>query len=169
MAVVKDTRLRSIIILAVNTMMRAGEIVNLQWENVDYKQGFIHLVNREDFILKGKRCRSIPLNQNAIRALEALRSDEIFVCQHERGLKKGVSSVSRRFKKMVRKAGLPDEIHFHTLRHTGATWLIQMGVPPPYIQKIMGHSTIATTMVYTQRVDEYLKAAVNQFDSIFMN
>jgi len=168
-AVVDSPRLRSIILLAVSTMMRAGEIVNLKVTDIDTERGFIHLVNRDDFTLKGKRRRSIPLSRVAIKALEELKTGSAYVCAQEKALRRPVASISRRFKRAVRKAGLSEAIHFHSLRHTGATWLVRKGVPIGYIQKIMGHSTISMTLIYTQRDDEYLKQAVQEFDTIFLN
>ncbi|MCZ6776941.1 MAG: tyrosine-type recombinase/integrase, partial [Ignavibacteria bacterium] len=64
--VVDNEQMRSIIILAVLTGMRRGEIVALRWENVDLIRGFIHLENQVDFQLKGRKPRSVPLNKEVI-------------------------------------------------------------------------------------------------------
>jgi len=61
----------------------------------------------------------------------------------------------------VRKVGLPDTIHFHSLRHTGASWLVQDGVSIYAVQKILGHSSIQVTMGYSHLVSEELHGIVN--------
>jgi site-specific recombinase XerD len=55
------------------------------------------------------------------------------------------------------------------LRHTGATWLGQSKVPLPYLQRILGHANITTTLIYAHPTDEYLKEAVQQLDNFIFN
>jgi len=69
---------------------------------------------------------------------------------------------SRRFKRACRKAGIDEEIHFHCLRHGAATRMIVNGAPVPSVQRIMGHSNIQTTMIYTHPDLESLRDAVNR-------
>lgn len=166
---IKDSRLRSIVLLAVSTGMRASEIINLRWEDYDPIGGFLHLKNTDDFTLKNKRRRSIPLNKTAKSVLDAIRRESEYIFSNEKKLKRPVSSISSRFKKCVRKAHLPEEIHFHSLRHTAATWLIQQGVPVTYVQRILGHANVSTTLIYTHHAEEHLKHAVQKIDSLILN
>jgi integrase len=53
--------------------------------------------------------------------------------------------VKRSFKPLLQKAGLP-EIRFYDLRHTCATLLLSKNVHPKYVQELLGHATIATTL-----------------------
>ena len=69
----------------------------------------------------------------------------------------------------VRKAGLPEAVHFHTIRHTFGTWLVEIGVPLPYVKEIMGHSSITTTLIYAHHSPEHLQAAIGQLDEIILN
>lgn len=78
----------------------------------------------------------------------------VFSFPDGRGLKVGY--VGHRFKKFIRKAGLSEEIHFHSLRHTGATWLVQNGVSIYAVQKLLGHSNISVTQVYSHLETESL-------------
>ncbi len=92
-----------------------------------------------------------------------------YVFTDAEGRKLNPSTLSHRFKKTVRKAGLPDSIHFHTLRHTGISWLINKGVPPPFVQRIAGHSSLAVTQIYTHLEDENLHTAISAFGRITTN
>ncbi len=87
----------------------------------------------------------------------------------EKNLKHPVPSISSRFKKCVRKANLPEDIHFHILPHTTASWLIQQGVPVTYVQKILEHTNVATTLIYTHQAEEHLKRAVQKIDAFIYN
>ena len=54
--------------------------------------------------------------------------------------------VRRSFKPLLRKADLPHTVRFHDLRHTGATLLLSKGVHPKFVQWLLGHATISTTL-----------------------
>jgi len=162
-----NLQLRAIITLAVCTSMRLGEIVNLRWDdNVDLVKGFIHLKNRDDFTLKARRRRSVPLNLTAIRILSEIERRSAFVFSDGKGQPLKAGYVSKCFKKQVRRAGLPESVHFHTLRHTGASLLVQQNVPIVYVQKILGHSSVRTTEIYTHNTVEHLQESVGRLDSL---
>lgn len=147
--------------------MRLGEIVNLRWDdNVDLVKGFIHLKNRDNFTLKARGRRSVPLNMTAIRILSAMEKSTAFVFSDRKGQPLKAGYVSKCFKKQVRQVGLPESIHFHTLRHTGASLLVQQNVPIVYVQKILGHSSVRTTEIYTHNTVEHLQESVGRLDSL---
>ncbi|HZB47612.1 MAG TPA: tyrosine-type recombinase/integrase [Mycobacteriales bacterium] len=57
---------------------------------------------------------------------------------------------SRVWKPAIRRAGLPERLRFHDLRHSYATWLVSDGLPPNIVQRIMGHEDVTTTLaIYT--------------------
>jgi integrase len=73
----------------------------------------------------------------------------------------------RNFKSILKKAGLKD-IKFHSLRHTYATRLFEVGVPIKTVQALMGHSDITTTMnIYTHVMPEQKAKAVEKIDNLF--
>lgn len=121
---IDNPQMRAIILLAVCTMMRLGELVNLRWVDVCLDRGLIRLPAR-----KTKRPRTIFLNKSAHKVLSELPRCAEYVFTNPEGKKLCGRSVSRKFKKYARMAGLPDTIHYHSLRHTGATWLVQNNVP----------------------------------------
>ena len=69
---------------------------------------------------------------------------------------------SRNFKRACRKAGIDEDIHFHSLRHSAATGMINKGAPVPSVQKILGHANIATTMLYTHPDLNSLRDAISR-------
>lgn len=149
LAVVDNDQMRSIILLAVYTGMRRGEIVNLKWADVHPEERLIRFTNRNGFVTKSKRPRTIYLKSDAIALLAGLPRNAEYVFPKFDGRKLCAQSVSRLFKKYVRKAGIAEEIHLHSLRHTAVTWLIDLRMPVPYVKKLMDHSRIETTMRYT--------------------
>jgi integrase len=167
LSVITDHQLKAIVIFAVCTSMRIGEIVNVHWQDVDIKNTVVHLKNRPDFILKGKRQRRVPLNLTALSLLSTLERKSEFVFCNRKGERLTGRWVSRRFKRCARKAGLPEGIHLHSLRHSGASWLVQSNVPLGYVQRILGHSSITTTQIYAHSTPEHLRESVSRLDALF--
>lgn len=62
-----------------------------------------------------------------------------------------------RLKKYVKAAGLPDQVTPHTLRHSIAVHYLINGAPITFVQRLLGHASLATTGIYTQLADETTK------------
>src|SRR6266511_331291 len=75
--------------------------------------------------------------------------------------------ITHRFKAFVKEAGLPDDIHFHSLRHSCATLLLAQGVPMYVVKEILGHSQISTTMRYTHPTPDTMRDATAEMDTLF--
>ena len=165
--VTDDEQMKWIILLALCTSMREGELLALHWVDVDLLNGLIRVRNTDSFTSKTRRRRTVPLNQTAIRVLLGMprRSDYLF--QSRNGRPFTVNNIGHRFKKLVRKAGLSEDIHFHSLRHTGASWLVQKHVPLVFVKEILGHFNIASTMVYSHATMDHLRQSVYTLDAIF--
>ena len=69
------------------------------------------------------------------------------------------SRVAATFAAMASEAGLPKGTHFHTLRHTHATWLLSGGVDVKTVQEVLGHENLNTTQIYTHIENTELKIA----------
>lgn len=171
--------LKHIILVAVGTGLRSGELRALRWVDVDLSGRRLHVRHRNGFKTKGNAERIVPLRGDALDTLRRMseqadssdglngRKDypspsdgPVFV--DERGLPIDVYRLSHRFKDMARLAGLDERINFHSLRHTCASWLVQRGVSLPIVQKILGHSTIAVTERYSHLAPDVLDKAMEQ-------
>jgi integrase len=73
---------------------------------------------------------------------------------------------TRVWKPAIRRAGLPERLRFHDLRHSYATWLVSGGLPPNIVQRIMGHEDVTTTLgIYTDVPEDY----VDRVDGLFVD
>jgi integrase/recombinase XerD len=162
---IEDTDFKNLVKFAVFTMMRLGEITSLRWDAVDLRSREMHIKSNGEFRVKGGKPRFVPMNDWVHAFLASkVRTGELVFSRNAKALKG--ASVSHRFKHYVRKAGLNDGIHFHSLRHTGISWLANKGVPQPFIQRIAGHSSLKVTDIYTHAEESSLFKAVNTFPSM---
>ncbi len=159
---IDNEEIRELVIFAANTGCRQGEIINLRWDEVDLKGCRMTLGNREH-VTKSKRVRSIPLNKLALEVLEKRRdkSANEFVFTLD-GVPVDPTKLSKRFKKYVKKAKLNEDLHFHSLRHSFASWLVMQGVSLFQVQRLLGHSTPTTTQIYAHLTNDNLAATVER-------
>ena len=163
LGIVNDNDFRELCIAAVSTGMRMGELIALEWSNIDFVRKVIAVQNSDKFTTKSKKNRVIPMNERLWRMLANRK--EVASCElvfHEGGRKLDRFKLSRTFKQVVIRAGLNNKLHFHSLRHTFATWLVQNGVGIYEVQKLLGHSSIAVTQVYAHLAPSELHVAVDK-------
>jgi len=155
--------LASIFRFAFYTGLRISEIVNLGWSDIDWENKIISVKNKNDFILKSKRQRDLPLSNVVYEILYNIRRDTgiVFHNNEERFRKE---YVSKKFKKSVRSACLNDAIHFHTLRHSFASNLASQGVNLFVIQKLLGHKDPSVTQKYSHLKIDDLVNAINKLN-----
>lgn len=148
--------LRPIILLAVNSGMRRGEILSLKWSQVDFQRGVIHLVRTKS----GKR-RDVPINQVVKEELLKLKqnSSEWVFANPKTG--KALTHCKRAFAYACRVAGIED-LNFHDLRHTAATRMADIGTDPFTIAEILGHSDQRMTKRYTHSLDKNKRLALDR-------
>jgi len=148
--------LQDMIVFALNTGLRSGDVFNLTWEEVDLDQRRLNVLMQ-----KTLRPISLPINDAAFNVLKAWhgirKCPYVFYNQitgdRFRDLKAG-------FKMACRRAGL-EGITWHTLRHTFASRLIRSGTDIVTVKELLGHSTIVVTMRYAHTNDETKTRAVN--------
>jgi integrase len=162
--------LRPLVMLAIHTGMRRGELLSLRWANVDFARGLIHVMNSHREQTKSGHSRSIPMNQISRKELLSLQRESgdteyVFV---NRWTGRPRTDVKRAFRSACEKAGLED-FHFHDLRHTAATRLGDAGVDTRRIMAILGHRCIQTSARYTHATDEGLRRAMEKklTDTVF--
>jgi integrase len=159
--------LKDAIQIGVCTGLRRSELVNVRWSDIDLTHGHVVVRNREDFKSKSGHERRVPLKGDAldvIRRREAEREDNLDgpVLTDRRGLPVKPDRISKRFKFFVRKAKLDERFHFHSLRHTTASWLAMRGVPMRVIQGILGHSSVSVTEMYSHLSPEVMDKAMGE-------
>ncbi|MBI5020560.1 MAG: site-specific integrase [Ignavibacteriales bacterium] len=162
-SIIKETWLKEIVIFAVLTGMRRGEIINLRWQDIDLSRRILNIQSNCAYNTKQGKRRIIPLNATAFHLLSSKQvtsiSEYVF-CIKEKKISDW--HVSHKFKDSVIQAELNDKLHFHSLRHTFATWLVQDGVNIYEVQKLLGHSSVKVTEVYSHLVASELHSAVNK-------
>ncbi|MCL4510009.1 MAG: tyrosine-type recombinase/integrase [Bacteroidetes bacterium] len=162
--------MRDLFTLAFYTGLRLSELLNLEWNDVSMAERIIKVANTETFTTKSKRERIIPLNQTALEMLKKRQpkvfslDEKNYVFQKHPGLRYERDFVSKQFKKAVRATELNGNLHFHSLRHSFASNLVQRGVPIVAVKELLGHSSIATTMIYSHVRREDLANAVKMLD-----
>ncbi len=148
--------LRPILILALNTGMRRGEILNLKWSQVDFTERKI-VVEKT----KSQKFRFLPMNStvyNELRRLKAKNAQNPFVLLNPETGKPYVD-VMTAFKAACRRAGV-EGLRFHDLRYTFASRLVKRGADIVTVQTLLGHSTVTLTQRYTHADDERKREAV---------
>lgn len=132
--------LRDVIKFAVATGLRRSEICSLTWDGVDLKNK--HIVVGRGHDTKSHHQRIVPLAKPALEILRAKKkaSNTEFVFPGRRGGKLNGDYLGKQFKSYARKAKLPEDVNFHSLRHTCASWLVMNGVPLRVVGEILGHA-----------------------------
>ena len=153
-------KLKPIIMIALNTGMRRGEILKLRWNDIDFDMCFINLKET-----KNNRIRKIPMNRLVEDALKGIKREGEFVFPNPKTGKQ-LTTVRKAFKTACEKAGL-DELRFHDLRHTAATWMITAGIDIVTVSEILGHSDIKMTMRYAHPTPENKRHAVEKLAAVF--
>jgi integrase len=130
--------LHPLVVLALNTGARQGELLQLRFEDLDLERGLIYFGRT-----KNRKLKTVPMNRVAKRAIEWLSSHRYGEClfMWPWGEAIGRTTVYDSFKKPCRTA----EIHgfrFHDLRHTAASYLVMGGVDLATVKEILGHREI---------------------------
>lgn len=149
--------------LFLNTGMRRSELVNLEWSDIDFKNGVIK-IQRKPFWLPKSGEREIPMNETAEEILMKLPKRGNFVFTDEKGQKLNPDLLRKRLVDTAKNAKIENLTEIHALRHTFASQLITNGVDLPSVQKLMGHADIQTTMIYTHQTTDHLKNAISKLN-----
>ena len=152
----RAAHLPDVITLALNTGMRKGELLGLEWVRVDFVNGLIYLEGADT--KSGKR-RAIPINGPARLALQTRQA----VAGGGPLVFSGIQDVKRSFGHACRLAGIVN-FRFHDLRHTFASWLVQAGVPLTEVRDLLGHASIEMTERYAHLAPDRLRGAVARLE-----
>jgi integrase len=158
--------LRELVAFALNTGMRLGEIISLEWKGVDLFRKTVTV-----FKSKNKEPRTIPINKIVFEMLKdraRVMSISGLVFPSPIHIKLHVTSVDHAFRKAVEKAKIKD-LHFHDLRHTFATRVAQSGKDLYQVQRLLGHKSPSMTQRYAHHSPESLRDAVEVLDNRVTN
>jgi integrase len=152
-----------IIVVALHTGMRRGEILRLRWQDVDFKGKRIDVVSETDAHTKNYESRVIPMNGFLRDTLKKhpRRLDTPYLFYASNG--QPFADVDTSFATALRKSGL-QRFRFHDLRHTFASWLIMGGVDFRTVQELLGHKDIRMTMRYSHLAPDHMRGAVTILD-----
>jgi len=136
----RNDLVHSVVVIAVETAMRRGEILGLEWTDVDLDKRTVHLSDT-----KNGEARDIPLSKKATKVLLALRSvsaDECFVFPLT------PNALKKSFGRAVDRAKI-DGFRFHDLRHEGTSRLFEKGLNIMEVATITGHKDLSMLRRYT--------------------
>ncbi|MEI6790580.1 MAG: site-specific integrase [Myxococcaceae bacterium] len=180
--IAETDRLYPLYILALTTGMRLGELLALQWQDVDLTTGSVS-VQRIAYEINGKISLGEPKTAKGRRKIElpnitmdalkihrnkmASETDSVLLFCDTHGSYLRQSNLRRRsFEPLIVKSGLP-KIRFHDLRHTAATLLLSKGIHPKVVQERLGHAQISMTLdVYSHVLPSMQKEAAAQLETL---
>ncbi len=157
----EDPRDYAIISLLAYSGMRVSELCNLRLEDVDFEERIIYVRSG-----KGDKDRIVVISPQVVEAIENylyMREDDMeYLFSSRKSSKISRVQVFRIVKKYAEKAGIRKEVTPHVLRHTLATTMLRRGVDIRFIQQFLGHSSVATTQIYTHVDDAMLKSVYDK-------
>ena len=160
-----SVRNQALIELAYGSGLRVSELLNLNISDLHLNKGLVNILG------KGNKERIIPLNENAIAALQNYIVNSRTVFKPKDGnilfVNKFGNSLSRvgffkLIKKLANKAGIKKTVSPHTLRHSYATHLLENGANLRTVQELLGHEDILTTENYTYVSKKHLTKIYNE-------
>ena len=178
----KDDRLYAYYVVCLGCGLRRGEALALTWDAVDLDSGTLYVKQTlQSIIGKGlvisepksdKSCRIVVMPDFVKEVLiehkakQVVESDFVFCTSV--GTPFGPRNIVRHFKKMLKRADLPQSIRLHDLRHTFVSFMLAQNVPPKDVQVIAGHASFETTMdIYGHLMPGAKREAAQKMDKLF--
>jgi integrase len=159
---------RTMILVALRTGLRLGELLALRWTDVDLELGQLHV--RQNVVKgvigtpKSGHGRRVPLGDDVIAALRAHRHElGQYVFFRRRGKMIYTRAAHDGIRSCFRIAGM-NHSGWHILRHTFASHLVMRGVALKAVQELLGHSTINMTLRYAHLSPDVIRDAVKRLD-----
>jgi len=161
----ENTKHKLIIELLYSTGLRLSECVNLKYSDLDINEGIGWVRSG-----KGSKDRIFIISeifkkdlQSYIENRKSNTKGYIFLVN---GKKMSTRGIQHAIKVSAERAGIEKDVHVHTLRHSFATHLLENGVDIRKIQKLLGHSNLQTTQIYTQVSSEEIKKIKSPLDML---
>jgi integrase len=151
-------RLRQMIIIAIETGLRRGEIESLRWNDIDLEKGLLNVQSTNSKTLRG---RIVPLSRRAIDIFAKIKAERI--ARHDR-LIFGRVDRKKSFAAACCEAGIKG-LRFHDLRHTAITRWLEAGISPTLAMKASGHSQFRTFLRYVNPDADIIREFAARLDS----
>lgn len=159
---IKNIKQRALAMLLYSAGLRLGEVIALRPKNIESGRMKIRVEHG-----KGNRDRYTILSEKTLQTLRdyflAFRPKE-WLFEGRGGNQYSRRSVGKIIANATKNAGIPKKVSPHTLRHSFATHLLEAGVALPVIQKLLGHSSIKTTMIYLHVTEPMIDRVKSPFD-----
>ena len=157
---------RDIAVLSVflYTGLRVSELVNLEIGDVDFEENIIYVHagkgDKDRIVVMPDICKDHI--KSYMRERIKIRSNNNYLFISNKKTKFNTSTVERMVKRVAENSGITKKVTPHVLRHTFATSILRNGGDIRFIQQILGHSSLATTQIYTHIDDSTLKEMYSQ-------
>jgi integrase len=153
--------LKNIVMAALLTGLRRGDILRLKWADVDLDKGILFFFEQK----KGNKRKIKILNSDMINLLKSIpKGESEFIFNGRDG--QPLKDVKRSFKTALKKAGIRD-FHFHDLRHTSASYMVMKGASLKSVQEHLGHTSLTMTQKYAHLSPEFQRAEVEKLSGLF--
>jgi site-specific recombinase XerD len=156
---------QAILITTYSAGLRVSEAVHLRVSDIDSKRMVIRVDQG-----KGRKDRYVPLSDALLPVLrkywKIVRPNDWLFQGQDPKHPLTRSSVERIFKKAKKDAGITKNVTIHSLRHSFATHLLEMGVDIRTIQKLLGHRSLSSTMIYTHVAENYINTTGSPLDRL---
>ena len=175
----KNTRYENIIIFALGTGMRKGEILGLQWKDIDFENKEIHVVHNLSYVANidndtrtYKTVLQTPKSENSVRMIPMYQKIYDLLCSLDhisnfvfdsRGSHFDIKWTEKFWNKTLKGTNLEGK-KFHDLRHTFATMLLLNGANLIQIKELLGHSSVKITEMYLDALPKSKQEIVNKID-----
>ena len=155
-----NPHLYHVVVVALSTGCRKGEIMTLRWQDVDLRRGQITLLDT-----KNGEARSVPLVGHALECMRARNNARQMDMVHVFPQRKGDAAyIDRAFRQARDAAGIKD-FRFHDLRHSAASYLAMNGATLAEIAEVLGHKTLAMVKRYSHLSDAHTSSVVARMNA----
>lgn len=144
--------------------LRVSELINLKWQHIDRSRMIINIIQA-----KGKKDRQVGLNENIIPLLEKYfhqYKPKEYVLNGQNQLQYSERSVGEVIKQLGEKAGIKKRVYTHLIRHCTFTHSVEMGTDINLVQRLAGHSSVKTTMIYCHISDNLISKINSPINNI---
>ena len=141
----RNPQLANIVTVALETGLRVSELLGLTWDRVDLSRGVIRLE-----LTKSGRRREVPMRQAVYDVLASLP-------EPREGRVWRLQNIRTAFENAVAAARI-DNLHFHDLRHSFASWFMMRGGQLQTLKEILGHADLKMTLRYAHLAPEHLRS-----------